>query len=330
MLSGILALIILSGISLVYYNPPVTIPQSEGYTKNRFMPNKAWSTMGEGFGYGVTDNLGYNSVYYNNCENPDIVVIGSSHMEAVNVPSDKNCTYVLNKNFAEDDRNDNDFKCLNIGRAGSFFDQSVSYFETVAEKFTDAKYLVVETKSLGWTIEQLDGMLNQQYRQQTHERSFVGNLTVTVPYFRIFFKQMGELASRGNEVEPLPLVSDQNTEEYAEKMNAVIAMIASQAREHGKELIILHHNTFSYEEMQNAKSDDDPEQMKVLEQACMNNNVVLVDVTDEFISHYKNTYELPYGFSNSQIGEGHLNALGHKIIADELYKAINQLSDANK
>ncbi len=322
------ALCILSAFSLVYYNGPPTIPQPELITKNRFMPNRVWSTMGEGFGYGVTDNLGYNNAYYNNCTDPDVVVVGSSHMEAVHVPATANCTDVLNKLFAEDEREDNDLKCLNIGRSGSFFDQSASYFETIAEYFDTARYIVVETKSLGWTVEQLDGMLNQEYRKDMKERSLAANIAVSIPYFRIFAKQFGELFPLKPAEEPLPLSTDQDGEEYASKMNAVIEMMATQARENGKELIILHHNTYSYEDMENAISDDDPEQMKVLEESCKKNGVVLVDVVDDFISHYKETYQLAYGFANSQIGEGHLNRLGHSIIANELYAAINKLENS--
>lgn len=327
-LSGIVALCILSAFSLIYYNSPPTIPQPELITKNRFVPNRVWSTMGEGFGYGITDNLGYNNVYYKNCTEPDVVVVGSSHIEAANVPADANCVTVMNKLFAEDGIKDNDLKCLNIGRSGSFFDQSASYFEAVAEHFDTAKYIIVETKSLGWTTEQLDGMLNQKYLDHMKDRSLIGEITVAVPYLRLFIKQAGELFPLKPVEEPLPLSTDQDADEYASKMNAVIQMMATQARENGKHLIILHHNTFSYEELQNAKSDDDPEQMKVLEESCRNNDVILVDVTDEFVSHYKETHQVAYGFVNSEIGEGHLNKIGHSIIANELYEAINILENS--
>lgn len=326
-LSGLVALCILSAFSLVYYNGPPSIPQPELISKNRFIPNRLWCYMGEGFGYGVTDNLGYNNAYYNNCTDPDVVVVGSSHMEAMHVPADSNCTDLMNKYFKEDDIEGNDLKCFNIGRAGSFFDQSASYFETIAKHFDTAKYIVVETKSLGWTTEQLDGMLRQEYRDQMISRSLAGNIAVAVPYLRIFSKQIKELFPLETAGEPLPLSTDQDKEEYASKMNAVIEMMATQARENGKELIILHHNTYSYEDMENAKSDDDPEQMKVLEESCKKNSVVLVDVVDDFIAHYKDTYELAYGFANSKIGEGHLNKLGHQIIARELYEAINNHRD---
>ncbi|MBE7046076.1 MAG: hypothetical protein E7396_01535 [Ruminococcaceae bacterium] len=322
-LSGSLALFILSAFSLVYFNGPPIIPQPELITKNKFVPNRAWSYMGEGFGYGVTDSLGYNNVYYDDYTSPDVIVMGSSHMEAVHVPARNTCTSVMDKLFAEDDNADNNIKCLNIGRSGSFFDQSVSYFETVAKHFDTAKYIIVETKSLGWTIEQFEGMLNQKYRKQMGPRSFAANVTVAVPYLRLFVKQTEELFLQDKSADPLPLSTTQDKVEYATKMNEVVKMMASQAKEHGKQLVILHHNTFSYEEQQNAKSDDDPEQMKVLEDSCAENDVILVDVTDEFVDHYKNTYEVAYGFANSEIGEGHLNKVGHRIIGEELYKAIN-------
>ena len=89
-IAGAISLVLLSLFSLVYYNPPIATEQPDSVTNYRFVPNKNWSFMLEGVGFGKTDNLGYNNAYYNECLTPDIVFIGSSHLEALQVPQDAN------------------------------------------------------------------------------------------------------------------------------------------------------------------------------------------------------------------------------------------------
>ena len=40
---------------------------------------------------------------------------------------------------------------------------------------------------------------------------------------------------------------------------------------------------------------------------------------------YNQNYILPHGFINSSIGNGHLNKYGHKMLAEELYKIIEEV-----
>lgn len=48
----------------------------------------------------------------------------------------------------------------------------------------------------------------------------------------------------------------------------------------------------------------------------------LVDPTEAFCAHYLATREPAHGFHNLVVGEGHLNAIGHRILAAELAEAL--------
>ena len=54
--------------------------------------------------------------------------------------------------------------------------------------------------------------------------------------------------------------------------------------------------------------------------ACLKQNIDFIDMTSEFIDYYKNNYKFPRGFINSNISEGHLNSVGHKLIAKKIYQ----------
>ena len=106
----------------------------------------------------------------------------------------------------------------------------------------------------------------------------------------------------------------------------MLEKLSGIARENGFPLVILYHNNISVQN-KTAFRNDDAQQVEIFRDACQQNGILFVDVTNRFIDHFKNTYELPYGFSNTTMGTGHLNVLGHRIIAEELYGHIAYLTE---
>ena len=43
---------------------------------------------------------------------------------------------------------------------------------------------------------------------------------------------------------------------------------------------------------------------------------------DVFLAEYTASYTLPHGFSNTLLGSGHLNADGHRMVAETLYEVV--------
>lgn len=78
--AAVISLVILSLLSMVYYNPPIAAVQPNGSTNFKYISDSKWSCMLEGFGKGKTDHTGYNNAYYEDVSNPDIVFVGSSHL----------------------------------------------------------------------------------------------------------------------------------------------------------------------------------------------------------------------------------------------------------
>lgn len=46
--------------------------------------------------------------------------------------------------------------------------------------------------------------------------------------------------------------------------------------------------------------------------------ITYIDMFADFNRNYQEEHTLPYGFLNSPIGTGHLNSVGHRLIADAL------------
>ena len=48
-------------------------------------------------------------------------------------------------------------------------------------------------------------------------------------------------------------------------------------------------------------------------------------MTDDFEKMFYEENHVPHGFSTGQIGVGHINKYGHAVIAESLYRDINEL-----
>ena len=79
-----LVFIIMTGFCFFYYNPGVHITSKTGASDYVWESGKFYSRGNEGFACGVIDDNGYNNSYPAE-GNIDILLMGSSHMEAFNV-----------------------------------------------------------------------------------------------------------------------------------------------------------------------------------------------------------------------------------------------------
>ena len=106
-LSGITAASILCLIFLCYTFTPVHFENPQKNTDYIWPADTHWFKMTEGISIGRFDAKGYNNLQV--VQNPDILVLGSSHMEATDVPQNKNTAYFLEQKL------DNRYQVYNMG-----------------------------------------------------------------------------------------------------------------------------------------------------------------------------------------------------------------------
>ena len=78
--AAIVAVIILSVIISVYSTSPLRVENPQGNTDYVWKPDSIWANMSEGVSFGRMDANGFNNLEA--IENPDIVLLGSSHIES--------------------------------------------------------------------------------------------------------------------------------------------------------------------------------------------------------------------------------------------------------
>lgn len=329
-IAAVISLVILSLLSMVYFNPPIAVEQPDGSTNLKYISNSQWSYMLEGFGKGKTDNMGYNNVYYDDCSEPDIVFAGSSHLEALQVSYDANCVYVLNEMFDNDDFATNDFKCLNIGVSGHFFETTASNYQYIAQKFIGAKYVVIEMFNAEYSSDVLDKIIQDEFHEPMEKKGFIHTTLQRIPFIRLMYKKMNEtMAAKNTSVtvgENVASVDKQSEiNEYIEKMNIILAEIVETSAENDIVPIILMHERFWVNTDCQIVMETDETYKNAFKECCENNNIKVIDVSSDMVNEYKENFIYSYGFSNSAPGEGHLNETGHRIIAEAVYKCINEM-----
>lgn len=323
--SSVLALAILSTFCLLYYNPPTAVTQPDLYTNHRFVSNAFWSNMTEGAGWGVTNEIGYNDSTEYNPELPTVAFIGSSQVEAQQVPQKKNFVSLTSNLFRSDENDNNDFQCINLGVGGHFLHISASNFEYFAEHYDGIDYVVLEVSTIYYNEEQINKILAGEYHSDLKPRSRLYQALQSIPYFRLLAKQWQDL--NGN-VDLYPQEDESiNYEAYQQGMNQVIEKLANTAAEHDIQLIILYQHPLQLSADNTAQPGNDPKVLASFTECCKNNNVPFINMDDVMIQHFEETYQLPHGFSNSTPGTGHLNTLGHRLIAQEVYDEINRLTE---
>ena len=330
-IAAVISLIVLSLFSAVYFNPPIATQQPDGITNFKYIPDSKWSYMLEGFGKGKTDDTGYNNAYYSDCSNPDIVFAGSSHLEALQVPENANCVYLLNEMFDKDNVDTNNFKCFNLGMSGHFFEATSSNYEYIAKKFNGAKYVVIEMFDAKYSPDVLDQIIENEFHEPMEKKGFVYETLQKFPFFRLMYKKINETTS----VKNVPVSADGSSSVnkefemnvYVEKMNTILAEITKISEENNIVPIILMHERFWVNEEGNIIMEMDESYKEAFKMCCETNGLNVIDVSSNMVDEYEEKHLFSYGFSNSAPGEGHLNQTGHRIVAETVYKYINEMEE---
>lgn len=81
--AGLASIVIICGLLFFYCIIPVHEENTRGNTDYVWPSNSIWVNAKEWISFGKNDEKGFNNISV--IENPDIIVLGSSHMEATNV-----------------------------------------------------------------------------------------------------------------------------------------------------------------------------------------------------------------------------------------------------
>lgn len=318
--AGLLAWLCLTLFCMWYYNIPVHAEDVSGATDYKWEENAFHSRATEGFSFGTTNNEGFNNLYdYEVGMEVDVLVMGSSHMEGFNVDMSETTASRLDVLMEND-------TVYNIGISGHTLPVCLDNLSSALEKYNPEKYLIIETDTIEFSDEILIKAINDNTEEKPSHTGGIIGLLQKNQYLRLAYKQLSSFID--NNADNRDVTTDnagaaQDTELLIAFVDKIAATISDWQSEGGT-LIIAYHPSVVISEDGTLQLNKNEQAVQEFAQLCEARGILFLDISDRILEEYAKDYTLPYGFSNSSVGKGHMNKYGHAMMAEELYKLMKE------
>lgn len=318
--SVLISLALVSAFCLVFNYTGCHITNPSGSTDYKWESHQIFSTMKEGISWFRFDKNGFN----NTDDTPfdekpvDILLMGSSHMEGVNLPKDKNVGHLLNDYLPG-------MRTYNIGISSHGIYTNVRNMKTACAEFSPRAYIVLEANFMTLNTEKMKQVLSGDYPDiESHDSGLLYRIQKTVPAIKSLYKSLTEwrdASSAGGESEQSEKPSAASEEEYEKTLASFLAFASSQVPE-GRKLIIFFHPETYINGNGGFETRTDEKDLALFSEYCRRNGIIFIDETEAFKKLYIEKNVLAHGFVNTAVGYGHLNEDGHRVIAQSVARAI--------
>lgn len=314
------AVVVFNGLLFLYNKPTAFIDRTNSSTNTIHTPGNYILHGTEGWGLHPVDRNGY--------VNKDLplqedycVVVGASYTQGKEVKQGERFTDILNEKLA--DSNDA-LAIYNCSQDGYYFPSLTKNFYAITQEFSDAKAIVIEIGNTDFSTEQLiEGLEQRDFDEKQLGKNIYSSLSTKeklsikvkdfVPIYTIFKNQVKAF----NKTDNADTVDNSKTD-TAKQEKALGDLLAKIRGQWDKELIIMYHPAVEINN-DGTMSTKKLTMVETFDKLCKENDITFVNVAEAFENQYNKDYSVPYGFSNTSMGSGHLNSVGHRIIADELY-----------
>ena len=323
--SGITAVIILNLILLFYYNLPLHLNNPDKSTDYIWESNGKWTKMTEGISWGKMDAAGFNNKSV--IENPDVLILGSSHMEASNVFQKYNTSTKLQA-FLED--SNHPLKVYNKGISGHNFLKCCKYLG-INSKNTSAKYIVIETSKLDYNTSELQNLFDNKIDYTASHTTGIIYYLQKMPLFRLIYSQFEHglitlflpKKSKSLSMQESPSTQAQELEnQIKENYEKLFSYISTNAN--NKQIIIFYHPTGIPQSNGKLDYSIPVTYLKEFEFAAKKHGITFIDLTEETEKLWQNEHKTTHGFTTGTAFSGHINQNGHEIAARKLADYIIQ------
>jgi len=315
--AGVCALALLSAFCVAYSYDGIHIANETGATDYKWKPYQLKTNMWEGFSWIRMDAYGYNNVA-DYSEEPDILVMGSSHIEGAQVKKTENVGYVLNTLLP-------DYRTYNIGISGHTIYRCVDNLENALKTYHPQKYVVLIIDSAELSVSDMEAVICEEAEPIPSYNSGLVYQLQRIPAIKTIYKQLDNWVSLEQEsTATVATEKEQNLEEYKTVLLRFLEVATRATEEHKVELILVVKPSYKLKENSKIQFQYKPEMMDILEAVCAEKGIAFCNMTDTFADMFYRENLLAYGFTNSEVGDGHLNAYGHRALAEAVCAVIQE------
>lgn len=317
--------LIVNGLCFFYERPTGWLDTYNGPSMAVRNPGSMLVRGSEGYGIHKIDENGYMNPS-RELNDSYILMLGSSHTEGKEVAPDQKYSLLVSDYLAD---GDDKLYTYNIACEGHFLPTEIRHFAAAAEAYPGAEAITIELPDTDYSIEELRAGLDQAVYDPDDNAEYFSHMSF-LEKAKVVIKEASPLLTRINSqivtarAADADETSDMDIEQYLQEYESVInEALALMRSEYDGPIIILYHPKVVIED-EDTLSLQYSGTWDIFRDACIKNNIDVIDTGQDFIELYQTEHELPYGFSNTLPGDGHLNANGHRIMADAVIRYLEE------
>lgn len=325
-LAGVVAVAILSVLLMPYSFTPVHIGNDLGNTDYVWEPGSSWMKMTEGVSFGRFDSNGYNNLKV--VDNPDILILGSSHAEATNVMQDKNIGYLIDQKLG------GKYSTYNMAISGHHLFKVCQYLPKTLEIFEKPpKVIIIETDSVKVTKTNVDKVKEKKVDfTPSHNTGIVAKMQ-KIPFLRLAYHRIDgglldlflpkNTSSSGNDNKTVEEVIDFKAHDE------LFEYLETLKKKYNTEIVIFYHPVGELQADGTIKFKS-TKHLEAFSAAAEKHGVTFIDMTERFEKMYYEEHLVPHGFNTGKIASGHMNEHGHRVTAERLLEVIRALESEGR
>lgn len=315
--AGIAAAAALCILLSCYSLMPVHTKNPLGNTDYVWPANSLWMQMDEGVSLGRFDAQGFNNAHV--IDHPDVLILGSSHMEATQVMQDETASAQLQSLLGDS------MSVYNMGISSHNLPKVCQYLPQTLSLYDPApKTVFIETSMVALYEYDVQTILDQSVRRiESHEEGLVAALQ-KLPFFRALYQQiiggLGDLLLDARGVQSAPPGGEEDLPPTdGSQYDPLMTYLSELEAAHQTELVIFCHPKGYLQDDGSVFFAPDP-CLEAFSRKCAEHGIGFIDMAPAFYAMYESEQKLPHGFITGEAGSGHLNRDGHRAIAKALYQ----------
>lgn len=312
MLALVSGFLIANALCFFYERPVGWLDTPKGAAPSVWRPGALIVHGTEGYGVSRVDGNGF--------LNPEgtlsdryVLMMGASHTQGKEVRPAQRYSTLVNSYFAEGSEL---LTAYNIASDGHFLPSQIRYFRAALAAYPNAGAITMEISSTDAAPQQLRDAQNQAaYAPVSFDSAgrLKGRVKESLPLLSLLKKNVETLRAQAAEETEGPY-------DYETELNAALSLIRSQFD--GPIAFVFHPTTEIRPDGSLKLGYSDT--WDIFCRVCEKNGIDVIDTGSRFARLYETEQKLPYGFANTTPGSGHLNAAGHRILAEEIISYLEE------
>lgn len=323
----ILSFVVVNILVFFYERPVSWLDTPNGASPSIRKPGSILIHGNEGYGISQIDRNGYINPNLP-LDDTYILMMGTSHTQGKEVKEDMKYSVLVNNEIADDHER---LKTYNIASDGNVLPSVIKHFKSATALYQDADCVTIEINSTDYSAEDINTAVEQNRVMETDmstaDQLFAqSGLTYRMKqFFKIYLPLLPLINSHIETARINKTTVGEYSVDALEYENALQTALNLIRSEYDEPIVFIYHPETQIQSdgtifIKRSKTIDS------FKKTCMDSDIDFIDVGDDFVSYYERYQELPYGFSNTTPGSGHLNKIGHRIVADAILKYLEEIN----